>query len=301
MFDALSYNRLSYRAIRGLQICIVFSFTIFLQEWLRMPHAGWIGFSVMMIYVGFDHGTTLFRTFHRFWGMILGLISGFLLWFLGHVDFRLLILIIPLTIFFAYFLVGHAYSVPTMFTVNTAVIGTGYFSTGLTTTVNSFIYDYTAATIVALAICVFFEYFIFRRYGLMQRFISDTQLQIIQQLKILLELLNRESISKVAWFNACIGLSQLLGEVNNLVRNSEFEYSAHKAVGNEFNQFVTLTNQIFVNLKALYSAYYSPRYHKHDYNQVFNQVQIQLQQLESLINLSVDLTIKSGAIYNANK
>jgi hypothetical protein len=233
--------------------------------------------------------------------MILGLISGFLLWFLGHVDFRLLILIIPLTIFLAYFLVGHAYSVPTMFTVNTAVIGTGYFSTGLTTTVNSFIYDYTAATIVALAICVFFEYFIFRRYGLMQRFISDTQLQIIQQLKILLELLNRESISKVAWFNACIGLSQLLGEVNNLVRNSEFEYSAHKAVGNEFNQFVTLTNQIFVNLKALYSAYYSPRYHKHDYNQVFNQVQIQLQQLESLINLSVDLTIKSGAIYNANK
>lgn len=301
MFDALSYNRLSYRAIRGLQICIVFSFTIFLQEWLRMPHAGWIGFSVMMIYVGFDHGTTLFRTFHRFWGMILGLISGFLLWFLGHVDFRLLILIIPITIFLAYFLVGHAYSVPTMFTVNTAVIGTGYFSTSLTTTVNSFIYDYTAATIVALAICVFFEYFIFRRYGLMQRFINDTQLQIIQQLKILLELLNHESISKVAWFNACIGLSQLLGEVNNLVRNSEFEYSAHKAVGNEFNQFVTLTNQIFVNLKALYSAYYSPRYHKHDYNQVFNQVQIQLQQLESLINLSVDLTIKSGAIYNANK
>ena len=301
MFDALSYNRLSYRAIRGLQICIVFSFTIFLQEWLRMPHAGWIGFSVMMIYVGFDHGTTLFRTFHRFWGMILGLISGFLLWFLGHVDFRLLILIIPITIFLAYFLVGHAYSVPTIFTVNTAVIGTGYFSTGLTTTVNSFIYDYTAATIVALAICVFFEYFIFRRYGLMQRFISDTQLQIIQQLKILLELLNHESISKIAWFNACIGLSQLLGEVNNLVRNSEFEYSAHKAVGNEFNQFVTLTNQIFVNLKALYSAYYSPRYHKHDYNQVFNQVQAQLEQLESLINLSVDLTIKSGAIYNANK
>ena len=301
MFDALSYNRLSYRAIRGLQICIVFSFTIFLQEWLRMPHAGWIGFSVMMIYVGFDHGTTLFRTFHRFWGMILGLISGFLLWFLGHVDFRLLILIIPITIFLAYFLVGHAYSVPTMFTVNTAVIGTGYFSTSLTTTVNSFIYDYTAATIVALAICVFFEYFIFRRYGLMQRFISDTQLQIIQQLKILLELLNHESISKVAWFNACIGLSQLLGEVNNLVRNSEFEYSAHKAVGNEFNQFVTLTNQVFVNLKALYSAYYSPRYHKHDYNQVFSRVQAQLEQLENSMNLGVDLTIKAGAIYNANK
>ena len=167
--------------------------------------------------------------------------------------------------------------------------------------VNSFIYDYTVATIVALAICLFFEYFIFRRYGLMQRFINDTQLQIIQQLKILLELLNHESISKVAWFNACIGLSQLLGEVNNLVRNSEFEYSAHKAVGNEFNQFVTLTNQVFVNLKALYSAYYSPRYHKHDYNQVFSRVQAQLEQLENSMNLGVDLTIKDGAIYNANK
>lgn len=301
MFDSLSYNHLSYRAIRGLQICIVFSFTIFVQEWLRMPHAGWIGFSVMMIYVGFDHGTTLFRTFHRFWGMILGLISGFLLWFLGHVDFRLLILIIPITVFFAYFLVGHAYSVPTMFTVNTAVIGTGYFSANLTTTVDSFIYDYVAATVIALLICVFFEYFIFRRYGLMKRFIDDTQQQITQQFKILLELLNGESISKVAWFNACIGLNQLLVEVNALVRNSEFEYSSQKIVGDEFNQFVKLTNQIFINLKALYSAYYSPRYHKHDYNQVFQQVQQQLKQLDTLINSNIDLTIKSGAIYEANQ
>ena len=123
----------------------------------------------------------------------------------------------------------------------------------------------------------------------------------MQQFKILLELLNGETISRVAWFNACIGLNQLLVEVNALVRNSEFEYSSQKIVGDEFNQFVKLTNQIFINLKALYSAYYSPRYHKHDYNQVFQQVQQQLKQLDTLINSNIDLTIKSGAIYEANQ
>lgn len=301
MSTAVKIFPLSYRAIRALQICVVFSFTIFVQEFMSFPHAGWIGFSLMMIYVGFDHGTTLFRAYHRFLGMVLGLLSGFVLWFLGHLDYRILIIIIPLTIFLAYFLVGHAYSVPTIFTVNTAVIGTGYFASSVTTTVNNFIYDYTFATIIAFVICVLFEYFWFRHYGLMKRFINDTQENILNLLKAMVVQINQEKINRLEWFDICLNLNQSLNEVNALVHNAEFEYSSERVVGEEFNQFVELTTSIFISLKALYSAYYTNRFHKHDYNKLVMQVENDLKCLEQLINHDNFFALKSGAIINANQ
>ncbi|WP_019216969.1 FUSC family protein [Legionella tunisiensis] len=70
-----------------------------MQEWLRYPRAGWTGFAVMMIYAGFDNGTTIFRAYQRFLGVLLGLFSGYILWFIGHVDYRTLIIILPMTVF----------------------------------------------------------------------------------------------------------------------------------------------------------------------------------------------------------
>lgn len=298
--EILKIDKLSYRGIRALQICIVLTFTIFIQEWLRYPNAAWTGFSVMMIYVGFDHGTTIFRAYHRFFGMLIGLFSGFLLWFIGHLDYRLLIIIIPLTIFFAYFLIGHAYSVPTIFTVNTAVIGTGYFAYNNTTTVNTFIYGYSVATIIAFIICVAFEYLWFRRYNLMQRFINDTQQKIIADLKTLLDLLNSDSNSKNKWFSACTHLSSNLTEVNQLVRNAEFEYSSEKVVGEEFNQFVDDANKIFIDLKALYSACFVKRYNRHDYEGLFLQINTDLAKLEQIVSQKLQLTINRGVLKHEN-
>ena len=54
----------------------------------------------------------------------------------------------------------------------------------------------------------------------------------------------------------------------------------------------------FVALKALYSAYYTKRYHKHDYFDIYNQVQADLAQLTSL--LEHQITINSGVIHEAH-
>lgn len=297
--EILNTGKLSYKGIRALQICTVLTFTIFIQELLRYPSAGWTGFAVMMIYVGFDHGTTMFRAFHRFWGMILGLITGFFLWLMGHLDYRLLIVVIPITIFFAYFLVGHAYSVPTVFTVNTALIGTGYFGYSKTSTVNTFIYSYTVATIIAFVICILFEYFYSRRYNLMKIFIEDTQHKIIEDLKNLLDLLNHNnSNSTTKWFSACLILNGNLTTVNQLVKNSEFEYSSYKVIGNEFNQFVDQVNKVFIDIKALYSTCFIKRLNTHDYMDLFTQVNNNLSQLEQMINSKDKLFVNKGILNN---
>ncbi len=300
MFKQLIQQKFSYRAMRGLHICIVFGFTILLQELFHYPQAGWTGFAVMMIYAGFDNGTTLFRAHHRFWGMVLGLFSGYLLWFLGHLDYRTLILLIPLTIFFAYFLVGRAYSIPTVFTVNTAVIGTGYFASHSQSSITFFIIDYIVCTIIAFAICLGFEYFVFSRYGLMKRFIYDTQAHVVKDLEKLVKLLNHGKISRSQWFRSCIELNRSLTEVNQLIKNSSFEYSSKKVVGEEFNQFVELTNKIFINIKALYSAYHTKRYLKYDYQQLYKQVVNDLATLERSLNEVRALKIQSGVIFDAH-
>lgn len=296
----LTLPHLNYRAMLALRICTVFTFTVGVEGLLRIPHASWVAFSVIMIYAGFDNGTTLFRAFHRFWGMLLGLFSGYLLWLIGHLDYRLLFMIIPVTIFMAYFLIGQAHSIPTIFAVNTAVIGNGYFFAHNDYAVTFFITDYAVCTVIGLAIVFAFEYFWFRHYRLMTRFIQDTQQEVIDHLKALINLLNQKSFNHSSFFRRCIKFNNSLAHVNNLVHNSQFLLSAEEAVGDEFNQFVILTNRVFVGLKALYSAYYTKRYHKHDYSHLFIQVQTDLAELEIILHNGETITIQSGAIHEAN-
>lgn len=290
----LGVETFSYLELRCIQISTVFCFTIFVQEWLRYPRAGWTGFAVMMIYAGFDNGTTIRRTYHRFLGVLLGLFTGYLLWFIGHIDYRTLIIIIPIIVFFAFFLVGREYSVPTVFTVSASVIGSGYFSTETTLPVAYFIIDYTVCTLIAFAIILSFEYFWFRHYGLMQRFVRNTQAEVINDLYRLVRLLNQGKIRRTEWFRSCIKLTDSLFEVNKLIRNSQFLISSERAVGNEFNQFVELTNRIFIGLKALYMAYYTKRYHTFDYYQLFQQVQKDLVHLKDFVAGEQTMDLSEG-------
>lgn len=296
MYRWLGNHQFNYRELRCIQISTVFFFTFFIQEWLRYPRAGWTGFAVMMIYAGFDNGTTLFRAYHRFLGVLLGLFTGYLLWFIGHLDYRTLIIILPLTVFFAYYLVGRAYSVPTVFTVNASVIGTGYFSTEYSPTVFYYIIDYTICTIIGFAVILIFEYFWFRRYQMMRRFIRDTQNEVINDLYRLVNLLSQKKIRRRDWFSQCIKLTDSLFEVNTLVHNIQFAYKSELAVGDEFNQFALLTNRIFVGLKALYMAYYTKRYHKFDYNQLFQQVREDLIHLRTFVIDEQQTHIGNGVI-----
>jgi uncharacterized membrane protein YccC len=174
MFKSLGGNhRYNYRTIRGFQITTVFTFTIFLQEAIRYPHAGWTGFGVMMIYAGFDSGATISRAYQRFLGMLLGLESGYFLWVIGHLDYRTLIVLIPMTVFFAYYLVGEKYSAPTAFAVNTSIIGVGYFAYDSRFTITNFLIDYFICTLIAFVIIYLFETLWFSRYKMMMRFLDD--------------------------------------------------------------------------------------------------------------------------------
>jgi uncharacterized membrane protein YccC len=279
----ITNKQLSYRTLRALQISTVFTFTIFLIELLRFPHAGWTGFAVMMIYAGFDNGTTLFRAYHRFLGVLLGLLSGYGLWFIGHLDYRLLILIFPVTIYLAYFLVGQAYSIPTVFTVNTSIIGTGYFDLQETFSLSFFLVDYFFCTVIAFAIILVFEHFWFSRYSMMNRFIYDTQIEALTALNHLVSLLEQDKIHRKTWFSGCLKLTSHLFEMSNLIQNNQFLMRSKQAVGDEFSEFNELANKSFVGIKALYLAHHTKRHRKYDYLQLRSEVHEAVRRLSLLV------------------
>lgn len=281
-YSLVEHEHNYYRRLRGIQISAVFTITILIQEFFHIPHAGWMGFAVMMIYVGFDNGTTIVRAFHRFVGMLLGLLSGYVLWFIAHLDYRTLTITVPMCVFFAYFFTGREYSVPTIFTVNTSVIGTAYFYDHSSFTVTGFLADYLACTIFAFSLIIVCEYFYFKPNRMMRYFIYDIETHVLNSLITLTTTLGRKRISHYEWFKHCIEVTSHMSNMNELLTSAQFIKQSNEAVGGDFKLFVRLSNRIYRNQKALYFAHYGKRYGTKKYFRLFDQVLFDLSELKHI-------------------
>lgn len=272
----------NYRRVRGIQITLVFTLTIVILNFFHIPHSGWMGFAVMMIYVGFDNGTTIIRAYQRFLGMLLGLLSGYVLWFIAHLDYRTLTITVPMCIYFAYFLVGKEYSVPTIFTVNTSVIGTAYFYDQSTFFLTDFLTDYLACTIFAFSLIVVFEHFYFKPKRMMRYFVYDIETNVLNALFSLNVLLGRKKIKRQEWFKHCISLTSYMSTMNNLLNSANFLKGSDRAVGDDFKIFVRISNRIYINQKALYFAHYGKTYGTKTYYRLFDHVIFDLSELKRI-------------------
>lgn len=285
----------NYRRIRGFQIMTVFTVTVFIQEFFHIPHSGWMGFETMMIYVGFDNGMTIFRTYHRFLGMLLGLFTGYFLWFLGHLDDRALTLIIPACIFYGYYFSGKHYSVPTIFTINTSLIGLGYFyGNAVYFNPTDFIIEYFVCTVFIFWIIVFFECFIFKPKRMMKYFIYDNEIAILKTLHKINEVLEQKHIRRSKWFQHCIGLTTEMTKLNSLINNKNFIKSSKSQTIEEFKLFVKICNRVYLTQKALYYAHFDNRFHTKQYTQLQDQLSFDMNQLKNIhIKYNFDIS-KNG-------
>ena len=288
----------SYRSLRAWQISLVFALVIALQELILRPHIEWAGFALMMVYGGFDNGTTWVRASHRFIGVMFGLFFGFMCWFLGHLDFRLQYFVIPIDVFCAYFFLTVAYRIPTIFTTIGSIIGYGYFNSQSNFVITYFLLDYGMATIMAISVCVLCEYFWFRRYHLMRRYIREVQETVLKRLYHLVALTSEEKIKRLNWYHACIATVDVIYEMHRLLQNAQFVSVSELAVGDSFNSFSELTTRIYVRLKALYYCSYTKRFRKYDYNLVLSQVTADLELLKQLLE-SEDIENRTLGVMNA--
>ena len=240
-----------YRATRALQICIVFVTTLAIQRGLNFTRAGWIGFAVMMIYAGFDTGASLHRTFHRFWGAIFGLFLSYVLWFIGRIDYRIILMIIPVIVFMAYFSLGKYYAYPTTFTVTLTALGADYYPSE-TYYVALFFFDYFRATTIALGICVVFEYFIFKKSHLTHLFYRDLQQLIVQQLNELLTLVSTKPLRRGKFLTLSVQFNARILELNAFSCTSKHDYHLQYQQFDQLQLFHATAETIYQNIRQLF-------------------------------------------------
>jgi uncharacterized membrane protein YccC len=271
-------QNISFRTTRAIHICIVFSATLIIQEIFNYPRAAWTGFAVMMIYVGFDPGSTIRRTFHRFWGMVLGLFLSYILWFFGHIDYRILFFVVPICIFFAYYSLGKLYMFPTIFTVTLTALGSDYYSTNAFPPV-WFFSDYIVCTVIALIICVFFEYFIFRGSKLTNKFYYDLLKDITESLNNIFTLTTKTTLHKSKLLKFTVHLNSKILELNALLDNTQHSYQANNPFNNELKQFFNKAKLVYQLLREL------EVYHPHNNTNSSNTVIHLIGELIELSNL----------------
>jgi len=244
------YKDLDYRSTRAVQICIVFASTLIVQQLLNFTHSGWIGFSVMMIYAGFDASTSLQRTYHRFFGMVLGLCFSFSVWNLVQLDYRFLYLIILFAMFCAFFTLGAVYRYPTLFSVSLTALGTMYFAP-IDYHPLDFFFDYAKATSVAFTICIFFEYFIFKKSNLTLKFYDDAWQEIIQEFEQLLFLATHQPLHQSKYIKHSVHVTHKIMELKTFLELKKFDYATRK-YNVEIEAFNLLVKQCYINIHQLF-------------------------------------------------
>ncbi len=242
---------IEYRAERAFQICIVFSTTLVIERLLQFNRAGWVGFFVMMIYVGFDAGASMHRTLHRFLGTIIGLLLSYFLWLLGLLDYRLMMVIIPIIVFFSFFSLGKFYSYPTIFTVTLTSLGTAYFSPE-NYDAYYFFFDYLRATIIAFFICMFFDGIVFKNKKMTQVFYHEHQANIIKNLEVLLSLTRQKVIKKTEFLKISARCHAKILETQQFELTAQHDYALEPQDLLEADNFHAQVSQTLEAIRQLF-------------------------------------------------
>jgi uncharacterized membrane protein YccC len=237
--------------MRALQICIVFVTTLTLQRALEFSHAGWIGFAVMMIYAGFDAGSSIQRTIHRFLGALFGLFLSYVLWIMGQIDYRSFLIIVPIVVFFAFFSLGKSYAFPTVFTVTLTALGTYYYPPADYETYN-FFFDYFRATLIAFFICMVFEGIVFKNKNLTHRFHYDLRQHIIQHLRELLDIVSTKPIQQSQYIKLSAQCNLKVMELQQLIETTKYDYHVQHTKVEALKAFDAMIEKIYLNIYHLF-------------------------------------------------
>ncbi len=242
---------MDYRAARALQICIIFVASLALQRWFAFSHAAWIGFSVMMINAGFDSGTSLHRTQHRFWGAMLGLFFSYWVWLVIRIHYEVIFIVIPIIVFMAFFVMGKLYASPTIFTVSLTALGTIYYNPS-NYHPSEFFFDYGRSTLIALGICVFFEFFVFKKWRLAHRFYADMQQTLVRELYDTFQQVSAPSLRESRYLKSCAHLNTSVVAFNAFFSALKHDYHTKEEDFKDFYLFSTLVEEAYQNIRQLF-------------------------------------------------
>ena len=245
-------SMINFKETRSLQISIVFLATVALQRTLHFTHSGWIGFAVMMIYAGFDSGTSLHRAVHRFWGAVLGLFLSYILFFFIRFNDDIIWLVVPCILFMAYYTLSKYYVSPTIFTVTLTALGADYYSSS-SYAVDQFFFDYGRSTMIGMAIIMIFDAFIFRKQNLTEKFYREIQSKIMDQISKVFAITKQSKIHHAQFLKESIELNNQIAKFDAFLKTIHHNHHFQSNIFDPLSEFHSRIEHLHANIHQLYA------------------------------------------------
>nr|MCH9689595.1 FUSC family protein [Gammaproteobacteria bacterium] len=171
-----------------------------------------------------------------------------------RIDDDLIFIIVPVAVFMAYFSLSKYYVSPTIFTVALTALGSDYYQSNLYA-VDQFFFDYAKATIIALSICVFFEYFIFKKNNLTHKFYFDLQKAVVSELNVLLDVVKSRPTRRSQYLKRSAVLYTHIESLSTFLKMAEHDYHLCVHFLDTLEPFNKTLLSAYQNLQILFSEH----------------------------------------------
>lgn len=208
---------------RYIQIVIIVVIAQSIYQFSHIPHSVWILVTIVSVYSGFHSTDVLKRANSRIYGTIIGISMVAIVWYLVHLDFRLLIilttLLVPALVFFC--------SIPYKYSVILSTIFsdiTKEWSNSNSFSLIYYINDRLICTLIGFALCISIEYFWFGRQNLTYLNALQTKNDILKNMQQLFNIAKTGAKSNKMFKLTNILLKDIL-KLNNLIIDLKSENS----------------------------------------------------------------------------
>ena len=118
--------------------------------------------------------------------------------------------------------------------------------------VSQFFFDYGRATLIALMICVFFEFFVFKKERLTHQFYFDLQRDVIRELKKLFHIVAHRPLRESQYLKTCTQLNSSIVIFNTFFSTIRHDYHVDERHFEDFEDFCVLMESAYQNIRQLF-------------------------------------------------
>jgi hypothetical protein len=184
---------------RYIQITFAYMLFVALEEGSNFPHSTWITITGCMIYIGFNPGTVLKRSYLRLPGTLVGVCAMALMWYVIHLDYRMAIFFMAFIAWAMVYFFSLPYNYYVIVTTMFSDIGIEWSNTS-TFSLQYYIVDRVMCTLLVFGICIVLEYFWFGRDNFTELSYFNIRKQLLNEIRNTERSIDQEQLSRAKLF-----------------------------------------------------------------------------------------------------
>lgn len=179
---------------RFIQLLITYIIGLVVYRFTTIPHGWWIFLTVILMMAALQPGLILVKSIHRGKGTIVGIIIAFMLVYVLHINYRLVSLVLILSMIMLNVPNSRRYDIVVIFMTVMIFITDAYnFNEPLIEGPLEVAINRVTCTFIGISICILVDYLLFNKYDYSKKAYSVLQKELLDTLELrVIEILMHE-------------------------------------------------------------------------------------------------------------